>query len=70
MKAELTAYEEYAAIGNLRDRERIVRLVDRFMEISASKTTVEMMKIVAAQEGIPYGTLRRLYYAWCKTVAA
>ena len=36
MKAELTAFEEYAAIGNLRDRERIVRLVDRFMEISSS----------------------------------
>lgn len=56
MKAELTAFEEYAAIGNLRDRERIVRLVDRFMEISpatsssataadcASATTREMRR--------------------------
>lgn len=66
MKAELTAFEEYAAIGNLRDRERIVRLVDRFMEISASKTKVETMRLIAAQEGIPYGTLRRLYYVWRK----
>ena len=66
MKTELTVFEEYAAIGNLRDRERIVRLVDRFMEISASKTTIETMRLIAAQEGIPYGTLRRLYYVWRK----
>lgn len=70
MKTELTAFEEYSSIGTLRDRERAVRLSDRFMEISASKTKVEMMKIIAAQEGMPFGTVRRLYYAWGKGGAA
>ena len=70
MKTELTAFEEYSEIGTLRDRERAVRLSDRFMEISASKTKVEMMKIIAAQEGIPFGTLKRLYYMWNKNGAA
>ena len=70
MKTELTAFEEYTAIGSLRDRERAVRLSDRFMEISASKTKVETMKIIARQEGMPFGTVRRLYYAWGKGGAA
>lgn len=70
MKTELTVYEEYSAIGSLRDRERAVRLSDRFMEISASKAKVEMMKIIAGQEGMPYGTVRRLYYKFEKGGAA
>lgn len=69
MKSELSIYEEYKAVGTLRDRERVVRFSDRFLEISESKSKVETMRIVAAQEGVPYGTLRRLYYGWQKNGA-
>ena len=70
MKHELTVYEEYSAYGNLSDRERAMRLSDRFMEVASSPSKVEALKTVAAQEGMPYGTVRRLYYAWQKGGAA
>lgn len=70
MKHELTAFEEYSALGGLADRERVVRLSDRFMEVAASKSKVEMLKTVARQEGMPYGTARRLYYKWREGGAA
>lgn len=70
MKAELSAYEEYSAVGTLSDRERVVRLSDRFMEVSSSRGKVAAMRLIAAQEGLPFGTFRRLYYAWSKNGAA
>jgi len=62
----LTAFEEYQTIGALSDREKVIRLSDRFIEVSASASKVAMLNTVAAQEGMSYGTARRMYYAWCK----
>ena len=64
MSDALTVYQEYRAIANLADREEVVNLSARFAEVAASKNVVETLKLVSAQEGVPFGTLRRKFYAW------
>lgn len=64
----LQKYTEYSAITDYSDRQRVARLESRFIEIegAASGGKVEMMRLVAEQEGMPFRTFRNKYYAWLK----
>ena len=59
----LQKYTEYSAITDYSDRQRVARLESRFIEIegAASGSKVEMMRLVAEQEGMPCRTVRNKY---------
>lgn len=61
------SFEDYACITDSADRGRVAALEARFLQIRAAEgSSTALMRDVARQEGIPFGTLRRKYYAWRK----
>lgn len=62
----ISTYAEYDLIADPDERARVAHLVDRMTEIAGAAAKTAMMVMVAAQEGLPYSTVRRLYYAWEK----
>ena len=60
-----STFQDYACITDSADRGRVASLEIRFVQIkAATKNVTALMHDIARQEGVPYGTLRRLYYAW------
>ena len=60
-----STFQDYACITDSADRGRVAALEIRFVQIkAATKNVTALMHDIARQEGVPYGTLRRLYYAW------
>lgn len=63
----LETYRSFDAISDYADRSRVANLAARFMAIKLSANKMQMMQMVAEQEGIPRKTIERKYYAWLKS---
>ena len=60
-----STFQDFACITDSADRGRVAALEVRFVQIrAAAKNRTALMHDIARQEGVPYGTLRRQYYAW------
>ena len=58
------AYRDYALITDADDRGAVAELETWLVQLDGAAHRVDMMHDIAAKTGIPYGSLRRKYYAW------
>lgn len=66
MESLMERYTQYDLIADPEERERVTHWANRMMEIEGAGDTVVMMRTVAESEGVPFGTVRRRFYAFRK----
>lgn len=62
----LATYREFDLIDDPDERARVAHLADRMPEIEGAESRMDMIYMVADQEGISRKTMVRLFYSWRK----